>query len=184
MGFRQAQGSLYIVVIVIGAVLILGTLFLMGRRTRMLKYTDKQFGFSMKYPVDWEVMDGADGVAVSFYSPLDGEMDLFRENVNLVIRDFHLDPKSLQEYADTAILQLQVVFPGGIHLLENKPALFGFKRGQRVIYTTEGSGPDLKIMHVFFRGDGVSYQLTYAATESQFNRYRPMADRIFKSFQM
>ena len=63
------------------------------------KFVDKKAGISIKYPSDWEIEKNLNGAVAIFYSPLTNELDFFRDNVNVIVRDASNDPRGLANYS-------------------------------------------------------------------------------------
>lgn len=170
----------------VGLILIVTivTLFLLQFKFR--RYTDKARGFSIEYPAEWEVMKDYGGAAVVFKSPLDGPLDVFHENVNIIVQDISHDPLTLREYSDRAIYQMEVTFMQNFELEESTAvATLGGYPAYKIIFTGHGPNTELRYYMTWIVLDKVrAYQVNYTALPSQFDKYDPLVERMLLSFKV
>lgn len=75
---------------------------------QVLVYTSPAEGLRVSYPRDWVPQERFMGTVVAFFSPLDGQSDLFSENVNLVTD--RLDrPVTVEQYTRASLRPLAQV---------------------------------------------------------------------------
>ncbi len=186
----SSRGSVFRIFWVIPlAVLLLigGCLIYLGVLGRYASYENKDFDFSIKYPIDWSVKVKPDPAhpeaSVVFLSPKEGGEDTFIENVNIVVQDLPGDIKDLQGLAKQAVDQLTSTFKD-LQILQNEPitVLSGLE-GQKIIFASKEEN-SLKIMTVVFVVNKRSYQIFFTAILSSFDQYLPLVNDMIASFQM
>ncbi|VAX37334.1 hypothetical protein MNBD_UNCLBAC01-1398, partial [hydrothermal vent metagenome] len=99
---RKQKNIQFAIIAAIGVLLILVVALLVGKKYfSFKKYKDTNYGVSLKYPRSWESKPEVHGVAVIFLSPLENDLDVFHENVNIVIQSLvGQDAKSLEDYTE------------------------------------------------------------------------------------
>jgi len=145
VGNRRKQNVVIGIVASIGIILILGALWLVRRDYQFSQYTSDEKGFSIKYPADWSFEENTNGAAILFYSPLENEMDMFKENVNIVIQNVSGDMTEIKKYSEAAVLQMEAVFGENMIITESRQIYFAKKRGYRfVFFANKSSHPPPK----------------------------------------
>ena len=163
-------------------VLILLLFFYFGQR--MKKFRSTEHYYSIKYPADWEMEEKMDGVDVIFFSPLENEVDLFRENVNIVVQDMTGRRMSLAEYSQKAIVQMKVVFKDNLIILESKPVKFGGRDGHKFVYIGKGPEQDIKVINYWTIAGKKAFQFGFTSTVAQFERHSETAEKMAESFRL
>lgn len=170
----------------IGLVLIIVVVLLYLFQFQHRTFTDKKNGFSIEYPADWEVLKDHAGAPVQLRSPLDGALDVFYENVTVIVQDISQEPMTLSDYSDKAIWQMEVVFMQNFVLEESTAlATLSGHPAYKVIFT--GLGPDTEIMYYMtwtVLNKTKVYQVVYTALPSQFEKYYPVVERMLSSFKI
>lgn len=165
----------------VGLIAAVALMFWHSRRFR--EYRSAEDGFSVKYPVRWDIKEDQVGAAVIFVSPLENKLDVFRENVNVVIQNFSPHPVTLEEYTQIAIDQMKFTLRDNMTILESSSFYLGDEDGRKFVYLGKGDGTELKFMHVWTVIDSKAYQITFAALASQFDKYLPQAEKMIQSFE-
>lgn len=167
----------------LGALMIAYALYYFNRDFGFRTYTDKQAGFSVQYPVDWAYAVNKDGTNVIFYTPYESELDIFTENVNIVVTDISKKPMSLMEFTNLALKQMEALFANNIKIVESEPYPLGNRNGYK--YTIVGAGESsIKFMMVWTLKGSDVYQFTYAALDSAYERYLDKVETMVKSFRI
>jgi hypothetical protein len=166
-----------------GTAMIVYALYFFNRSFGYRTYADKKAGFSIQYPHHWAYAVNKDGANVIFYTPFESELDMFTENANVVVVDISKKPMSLIEFTNLALKQVEALFASQIKIVESEPYPLGNTNGYK--YTIEGVGESsLKFMMVWtLKGTDV-YQFTYAALDSDYDRYLADIEKMVKSFRI
>lgn len=182
---KKKQYSLMFTVLIGVGVLLIGTVaFLYGRDNIFKKFKSEENNFSIKYPPNWEANTNTLGVKVIFFSPLESEFDIFKENVSVVVQDISSDPMSLYKYTKQAIYQTKAVFKGTLVEKVSESTFLDGRAAHKYVYIGKGGQSDLKIMHVWTVVGTNAYQVTYTAISSRFDQYLPKVERMIKSFNI
>ncbi|NOY48320.1 MAG: hypothetical protein GXO84_09040 [Chlorobi bacterium] len=143
-------------------------------------YTDKANSFSIQYPNNWtkEIR----GSSIVFLSPLNGQGDLFKENVNVMLQDLSQQELSLEDY--TEITRKSVITNlGKQSIVSLKDVTLKEVAAKEFIYKMNLNGNNLKIKQYWFIQNKKAYLFTYTAEPSKFNDYEAVASKIVESFK-
>ena len=185
MNKRQKLTLIFSILAFIGISLSSWALWTWSKQYRFSSYKNIAFGFSLKYPPSWALKENALGVVVAFISPPESALDIYQENVNIVIQDLPPEKKiSLEDYSALAIKQLHAVFGQNITILESKPTYFLGKPAYKLVYFGKGVEADLKWMHVCRIIDSRAIQFTYSALSSRFDQYLSSVEKMISSFRL
>ena len=179
---RKQLTVIYSLIGVVGIVLILVIVWFFGKENRFLKYKDENQGFSIQYPASWEASTKVEGTAVIFLSPSEGALDIFRENVNVVIQDLSKNPVDIKEYSETALKQLESAFDTGFQIVESGEARLAKTPAYHVVYLVKSKDIELKIMHVWTVIGLKAYQLTYTALSNKYDENLGKVEKMINSF--
>lgn len=150
--------------------------------TKTVRFVEKDRGFAMEIPADWEKHQGDYGAALIALSPLEGNKDSFRENVNVVVEDLSSTMatkdyyKASQELMKKAFNEFKVEKTGVTRLngTEFHWTLFVHRIGTlraRVL------------QHIAVSGKR-AYVVTASAMPDKFNKYKPAFDATIASFRI
>ncbi|OGX37028.1 MAG: hypothetical protein A3D87_01215 [Omnitrophica WOR_2 bacterium RIFCSPHIGHO2_02_FULL_50_17] len=184
MRSRQQQTLVFSIIGGIGFFLILTTVWLYLRQHKFLKYENKLYGFSLKYPAAWAYAENQGGAAAIFYAPAENELDIFKENVNIVIQDISKNPMGLEEYTKTAIRQMQLVFEQNLVILESEPTLIDGRAAHRFVFLGKGPEAELRFMCLWTLVDMTAYQITYTAIDAKYDKYIDQVKSLVRSFKI
>ena len=170
----------------IGVLLTLIAVGLFLWQFQFLRYTDKKRGFSIESPTRWKTVKNFGETAVMFKAPLDGPLDIYPENVTVVVQDLSHNPKSLMEFTDKAIEQMEAVFMHNFVLEESTAvATLGGYPAYKIIFTGKGPNQDIMMYMTWAVVDKQTvYQVTYSALPSQFEKYDLTVERMLASFRI
>ena len=134
---------------VIAALAIIFVIWLSGFGRGYRRFVDPKGGFTMSYPARWEKMVGANGTAVLFLSPPSTPLDIYRENVNIVVQDTSRNPLELKDYSELAVTQMKAVFKSNLSVIEDKSVWFAGQPGHKFMYI--GYSPDQEVSLKFLQ---------------------------------
>ena len=184
MNRRDIQKLVWVAVITLGLLLAAFAVWFFLFQYNFETYTQARQKFSIKYPTDWYKQENQEGASVIFLSPLDNQLDFFKENVNVVVQDLSKSSMELKDYTDTAIRQVEIIFRENLQVIESKPTWLSGYPAHRFIFLGKGPEAEFKYFIVWTIKDNVAYQVTYAAISSQFDKYLPIVKRMMSSFKI
>lgn len=144
------------------------------------KYTNKEKGFSITFPKNWETKEGIAGAVVASLSPRESDSDNFRENVNIVIEDLPKDLTS-EEYYQAGIVNLRKV-PEFKEEQKGKMTVDG-KEAVWLIASHKSSNVSAKMIQYYVVKGKRAYVITGTALADTFAKYKPQFDQIAQSFK-
>lgn len=153
-----------------------------------LNFEDSSATFTAKYPATWTKKIRADGIVV-FTSPVSGDKDNFKENINVIARENALFTKDFD---------LKEALPSIIDKLNS--TLTDFKQSStrffkwngldaaEIKFTVTNKADDednplrLKMMQWYCSGEGVFYTATFTALQDN-NQFDAEALKLFQSIR-
>ena len=171
MNQREKQSIISTLAGAVGLILIVGVAWFYFKEYRLQTYEDPKGRFSISYPRDWSAVRNVNGAEVIISSPIEGDFDLVKENLNVVIQDLSADPLNLEKYSVIAVKQMQMVFKDNIKIEEAVEDSLSGLPAFRFVFTGKGNPSDVKYYMVWTIKGTKAYQVTFLSPVSQFERY-------------
>ena len=181
---RQRQTIITIITGISGLALIFTVGWFFTKRYWSLNYENGQYGFALKYPAAWSFAETQGGAAAIFYSPKENALDIFKENVNIVIQDISQNPMTLEKYTETAITQMNDVFGTNMEILVSTQISIDNRPAHQFIFIGKGPDGNLQYQCRWTLVGTTAYQITYTAIASGYERHLAGAERIMGSFRI
>ena len=144
-------------------------------------YENEGFGYSCRYPADWELHGDAAGNLVLFAGPMDAE-NVFRININIVIDELVNYPGiSLDDYTEISDIQFQESLDDYERLALNDTNISG-TTAKLITYSFAIDTLEIKGTQAFFIRDNIAYIITYSATPDSYDEYYPEFELVYASF--
>lgn len=141
--------------------------------------------YAMAFPSEWQLDDnGTMGTSFIVFSPSEGALDLFQENINLVVQDLSTYNISvtLDEYIEFSIEQLPTIFQDFQLISSKKYSRNGYDYYE-VIYTGLQSGYNLQWKQYIWLIGSEARILTFTAQEKKFALYDLLSSSIMDTFR-
>jgi len=180
---KLRQNPKFIFAVIVLIFTAAGTGYYFWKQSQYVLYENAGYGFSIKYPKGWDVLEGNEGSIVGFLSPQEDDLDLFRENVNIAVEQLGPRKVVLLEYAAVAIRQLRGVFKDDVKILVSEKAFFAGRAAHKLVYNLV-STYRLRIMHIWVFKKGSVYTVTYTADEGSFEEYLKIVQPVINSFKL
>ena len=147
-------------------------------------YSNREKGFSIKFPADWAVTTSeVASAAVVALRPVAAGDATFRENVNIVVKDCG-SPITVDEYNDATWKYAAARLPG-FRQIESGKATIGDADARFLGYSwTPVAGKAGKNLAYVLTKGLRAYVITCTATPETFDKYRPAFEEIANSFKM
>ena len=140
-----------------------------------------EHNISIKYPTTWEKVVAKMDTIVTFLSPLEHKLDIFRENLTVMMHDRFIQPKNLKTFIEIHIEQLK----DGVldfQLIKKKKIKISNLSAYSVVYMGKRRDFDVKIMQNYVVKDNKIYLLTYLAETDKYDLYLKIIKKMIKSF--
>lgn len=170
--------------IAVGIFFIFVFLYFIGARYGYEKYEDPKAGIRIMYPRQWKVIPNLGGTLVVFESPRENELDIFKENVSIVMQDLSEDRMNLKDYSETAMRQLLLTFKGDIEVITAEQHRLSGKPGFIFIYQNKSGDARFKNVSIWTIKDMRAYQVNYTGFASQYDRYKNRLGQMIRSFKI
>jgi hypothetical protein len=140
--------------------------------------------YSIQYPSDWELNEsGMMGTTFIFLSPVEGETDQFRENVNMVVQDLNGEKVTMDQFVEVTTKQLQNMI-NDVNIQYSERVEKNGDEFHRMIYTGTQGVYNLKLEQYYFLKNGKFYVLTLTTEIVTFKKFSEIGERILDSFQL
>ena len=145
-------------------------------------YENPNHGFKVDYPEAWSKQSRDDFFAtgITFFSPLEGESDNFKEQVSILVENLPSDV-DLEQYTEDSIAEIKKL--SDPNAKGAKEFNLGEHEGRQIIYTGEVSGNTVQRMQTWSVEDNRAYIVTYTAKPDSYDIYLPTVEKIMKSFE-
>ena len=184
---RQRMTLISGLMALLGVLLIILTLYQFFMPNSLVTYTNAQWHYSIKYPYSWKKRENRRTGVAAFVSPKESDLDVFQENVTIVVQNLSAKPMTLKAYSDLATKQVGMVFRQGIKVIESQPTYAANQTAYKFVYEgTDTKNPtlNLKAMYVWFIKDNIAYQFNYTALASKFDKYLPVVEKMLGTFSV
>lgn len=184
MRSRKELNFIYSIIAAISIIIIISVFIAYQNTNKFNKFEDPGKRYSIKYPVDWKVEESKNGAAVIFSSPKENKLDMFSDNVNIVVQDISSNPMGIKKYSEIAIKQMQIVFGDNLEIKESESITLGGREGYKFVFNGKGAQVELGYKSVWTIDGLTAYQITYTSLASMYNNHIKEADRMIKSFKI
>lgn len=181
---RQTLNFFLGILMGISLVLISYVVFNYVQKHSFKEYSSAKEKFTMRYPADWTLREDVEGAAVIFFTPLENEFDIFKENVNIIVQEVPEKLLDLEKYTDMAIRQMKAVFKENLIPLDSSKTYLAGLPAYKFVYLGKGPEAELKIMHIWAIKKNKAYQFTYTAISSKFDLYIDDVEKMINSFKI
>ena len=118
-----------------------------------------------------------------FLSPKENVMDMFQENVNVILQDLSRQLMTMEQY--TAVTKKQVIDNFGVaSILSLKDVTIAGQPAKELLYNMNYQGKKLKVKQCWIIKNNKAYLLTYTAEPEQYNKYENIAVEMTNSFKL
>ncbi len=136
---------------------------------------------SITFPATWEVINNESGVIrVIGRSPLDGNSDIFSENV--VITEEPAAGTSLETYYEASLVGLRSF--NGFEALEEEDVVIDGVNTKRITFLATFNNLDLKYLTYILVHKDIGYTITCTALEDDFDAFKSTFEGIANTFKV
>ena len=140
-----------------------------------------EHNISIKYPTTWEKKIAELDTIVAFLSPIEHKLDLFRENLTIMIKNIFISPENFKEYINFQVDQLKDAILD-FELIKKKKDKLSNQPAYTIIYTGRRRDFNIKIMQNYILKKKKIYLLIYTAENDKYDQYFKMIKKMIKSF--
>lgn len=148
----------------------------------MKEYENAANGFSLQYPKEWSLQEGAAGTVAAFLSPAEGTSDTFQENITVTVQDLSQQPMDLKAYTELSTKQVETMFKTTLD--KNEDIKLGDLDAHEVVYNAKQQNMDLRFHQVFAVQNNKAYILTFTAKQDTFDKMDESAQKAFETFRL
>ncbi|MBF0490966.1 MAG: hypothetical protein HQL15_10250 [Candidatus Omnitrophica bacterium] len=181
---QESKKTMLIVIWCSAAVLLLGgALWGWFYLSQFSSYHDKQYNFTLKYPVKWEKMEKFQGTAVTLRRPKQTALDTFQPNVNITVQEVPGKIATLASFSEAIMKQMKAVFKTNVIVLEDKSCTFA-DRPAHLLVLAAPKPSNLKLRFVWTIKGSFAYIFTFIAQGNQYNELVPTIKGMVDSFEL
>lgn len=144
-------------------------------------YVNQLNHFSLSFPSYWERNEGRMGTIVMALSPLESQMDTFRENVN-VVNETLSQPMNVEQYFQANLPSMQSMLQNFSIVEVGSGVINGFQT-KWMVYQHSMNNMNLKAIVYFFVYNNFGYCITLTSLVDQFDRFRNLFVQIANTFR-
>ncbi len=138
--------------------------------------------YEISYPTTWVIdTSGQMGTQFFLFSELEGSLDSIRENINLIIQDFSMNPMTLDEYVTLSEKQIVTLITEGKILLSERRNNRNLEF-HNVIYAGKQGVFDLIYEQFYWMINDQTFILTLTCKSDAFEKYQDTGKKILSSF--
>jgi len=155
-----------------------------------LTYENSMYGFGIQYPSNWEKIDFGQAieeddrhVVVTFLSPPEGTLDVFREYLVIQVGNLMFN-RSLEQYVDAQINSLRDSLPDFGIVDSNATTVAGDNRAHTIVYTFKVGEDEYKVTEFWIiKGDKL-YYLKYSTESEKSDNHGSTIRKMIDSFMI
>ena len=155
-----------------------------------LTYENSMYGFGIQYPSNWEKIDFGQAieeddrhVVVTFLSPPEGTLDIFREYLVIQVGNLMFN-RSLEQYVDAQINSLRDSLPDFGIVDSNATTVAGDNRAHTIVYTFKVGEDEYKVTEFWIiKGDKL-YYLKYSTESEKSDNHGSTIRKMIDSFMI
>lgn len=145
------------------------------------RYYNDDLNISVINNEGWEIKENQEDIPVFFMSPLDGESDLFQENINMVNES--APGYTLDQYYDANLRGIDLYLQGFKVLEEPIMIKIDGHDFKKMVYEHTSSGLKVKVLVYFAVKGGKGYVINCTALEDSFDEFKPQFEKLAESFK-
>ena len=145
------------------------------------RYEDKEKGYVVRYPAAYEMQGGADASTTIFASPEDGQLDIFRENLAVLVRGYERDVAVAEA---RAALKKEMEAQGAKQTESDDRATLAGRDAHRYVWSMRLGGFDLILVQLVTSVKERVYVVTYTFEKGSEHRHRATADAMVRAFEI
>lgn len=145
--------------------------------------TLKGDNYAIQHPSNWDVdKSGQMNTSFFLFSPIENEIDDFRENINLIIQDLTGYDLTLEQFTELTESQVKTLITNA-NMISSETVERDNRTYQKMIYTGSQGVYNLQFEQFFWVIDNKAIILTLTCKEDAFNSYRKLGEKIMHSFK-
>lgn len=168
--------ALLIIVILISCILIY-TLYISKSDDKLVNtpYTNTEYGWSINYPVGWDISEGSIGDADFIDKSLD--------DILLNIRVEPLQPTTLDEEIDLKKITLENA-SNGYYEISQRNRVINNMDSYEFIYRYEEQSGWIKTKLILIEKDSRVFEIKYNAGINSYDKYESLAEKCINTFKI
>ncbi len=174
-------------VVIASIVTIAAFIFILKPNTNNLEiYNNTVYGIKIKYLPQWQktvTPDRITGNLVKFVSPKQGDADLYRENINLIVQDLPEKNQDIEQFTKFFLDGTKLSDPN-VKIIEEGKTQLANRPAYRVVYTHKEDGVNIKRLQVWMVKNNKAYIITYTADMMKYSEYLSTAQTMINSFEV
>lgn len=145
------------------------------------EFVSKQGGYSIQFPLGWELREGFMGTDVVALAPVIDLQELFRVNINIIYSKLEVSA-TRDEYYDLNLKVLNQQLED-FDLESNKDVKLDGVDAKEFIFTHTLGIVNAKVLQYLVLNGDKAYVITFTADPNQFKNYKDVFDQIAASFK-
>jgi serine/threonine-protein kinase len=119
-----------------------------------------------------------------FVAPPESGKAQFYSNVSIAVQDLSSDPKTLEQYTDKAVQEIQEYLTESMFWISPTPTSLGNHAAYQVMYTGKVGEQEVQRFQVWTMKEDQVYVITYESEKSQFKRVFTTVKEMIESLEI
>lgn len=166
-------------IVLITSVLSLG---LAGCMFNWQRYHNEEYNFSISLPRNWTKEQGAFDTVILAREPLKGTTDIFRENINVVVKDLPRNI-SLETFFEANKQEITMNLPGVYNVSEGD-IFAGILPGRVLSFNTRLQSTILRTITAGWKRGDYVYVVSCTCEAEQSSKYEPIFQKSMRSLRL
>jgi serine/threonine-protein kinase len=152
----------------------------------LVVYESSTYGVKIKHPSDWVAVEPEDKyIKAAFYSPFEGDSDLYAENIMILIETLPFNMK-LADYTNLSINNMKKSV-SDLEIIESGASALAGYAAHRIVFTftiVDYEDINAKGMALWTIKDKKAYMIMYGAESGSYDKYLQTAQAMIDSFEI
>jgi hypothetical protein len=147
------------------------------------RYSNKEYGFSILLPRFWQRQEGVQNTVVMSLSPVEGQGDKFRENINVMSGELGKEAP-LDIVFEFNKQQIMQSLPGFKYDVSEGEIFAGREKGKWLMFNNKAEGVTLSIITAVWEKGKRVYVVTGICDTRELSKYDPTFRRALRSLRL
>ncbi len=152
-----------------------------------IEYHNPTYGLKLQVPRQWTIQEPQDpirGIVAMFIAPPESGKAQFYSNVSIAVQDLSSSPKTLEQYTDKAVQEIQEYLQEAMFLQPPTSTSLGNHPAYRVMYIGKVGEREVQRLQVWMMKEDLVYVITYESEKGQFNPVSITVEEMIKSLEI
>ncbi|MSU74939.1 MAG: hypothetical protein EXS55_00255 [Candidatus Magasanikbacteria bacterium] len=148
----------------------------------MSTFANSKYHFEIQYPSDWMMNDKDAATAVKLFSPLESAADTFRENINVIEKDYSQYTITLDQYFQLNLKDITAA--PNFKQVESKNTTIAGQPAKKLVFMATLDDQNLEFLQYYILKDKRTYIITCTTPPDTFKKFTPTCEKLIGTFKL